>query len=52
MAHSFLVPYLALWASLTRALFVRAGVLPPTCARCGRRYERKHLGELVCSCHR
>ena len=45
------VPYLAFGAALMRALLVRADVLPPTCARCGLRYERRNLGERVCRCH-
>jgi hypothetical protein len=45
------VPYLAFGAALMRALLVRAEVLPPTCAHCGLRYERRHLGERVCRCH-
>ena len=49
---AFVLPYLALWAALMRALLVRAEVLPPTCARCGLRYERGQLGEVVCSCAR
>ena len=40
------------WMALIRAMFVKAQVLPPTCARCGLRYERAHLGEPVCSCGR
>ena len=44
--------YLALWASLFRAMLVRAQILPPTCGRCGLRFERRQLGELVCSCSR
>jgi hypothetical protein len=46
------LPYFALWAALMRALLVKAGVLAPTCARCGLRYERRHLGETVCCCSR
>ena len=46
------MPYFALWAALMRALLVKAAVLPATCARCGLRYERQHLGETVCSCGR
>jgi len=46
------LPYLALWAALMRALLVKATVLPPTCARCGLRFERRELGEVVCSCGR
>jgi hypothetical protein len=44
------VTYLALWTALMRALFVRADLLPPTCARCGLRFERRAMGERVCSC--
>ena len=39
------------WATLMRALFVKADLLPPTCARCGLRFERRALGERVCCCH-
>jgi hypothetical protein len=46
------IPYLVLWAALMRALLVRANVLPPTCGRCGLRFERQRLGEHVCSCGR
>jgi hypothetical protein len=47
---AFVVSYLVLWAALMRALLVRAEVLPPTCGRCGLKYERRHLGELICRC--
>jgi hypothetical protein len=47
----FVVGYVLLWITLMRALLVRARLLPPTCARCGRRYERGRLGEHVCTCH-
>ena len=49
---TFAVPYLALWAALMRALLVRAQILPPTCTRCGLWFERRELGEHVCSCAR
>jgi hypothetical protein len=49
--HGFLVLALVLfWATLMRALFVKANLLPPTCARCGLRFERSSLGERVCRC--
>jgi hypothetical protein len=51
MSGPFVIGYAILWASLMRALLVKARVLPPTCARCGLRYERGMLGETVCSCH-
>jgi hypothetical protein len=38
------------WATLMRALFVKANLLPPTCGRCGLRFERVSLGEPVCRC--
>ena len=46
------IPYLVLWAAMMRALLVRAEILPATCGRCGRRFERRELGENVCSCDR
>jgi hypothetical protein len=48
----FVLPYVALWAALMRALLVRADVLPPTCGRCGQHFERRALGETVCTCAR
>jgi hypothetical protein len=50
MSASLIAPYLMLWLVLMRALLVRAKLLPPTCARCGRRFERERLGEPVCAC--
>jgi len=49
---AFVVPYVAFWLALMRALFVRAQLLPATCARCGLRYERHVLGESICACAR
>jgi hypothetical protein len=51
MTGPFLVFYLFLWATLMRALLVKARILPPTCARCGLQYERRALGADICSCH-
>ena len=45
-----MILYLAFWATLMRALFVQAQLLPPTCARCGMQLERRALGEAICSC--
>jgi hypothetical protein len=42
--------YIALWATLMRALLVKVQVLPATCARCGLRIERQALGEPICRC--
>lgn len=44
------LPYFVLFASLMRALLVRANLAPPTCARCGLRFERNRIGEPVCTC--
>jgi hypothetical protein len=49
---ALVIPFFVLWAAMMRALLVRADILPPTSARCGRRYERRDLGEPVCSCKR
>jgi hypothetical protein len=49
--HGFVVVALVLfWATLMRALLVKADLLPATCARCGLRFERRALGEPVCRC--
>jgi hypothetical protein len=51
MSAPFVIVYVLLWATLMRALLVKARVLPPTCARCGRIFERRALGQPGCSCH-
>jgi hypothetical protein len=51
MSGHFFVFYLFLWATLMRALLVKAQILPATCARCGLAFERRALGEAVCSGH-
>jgi hypothetical protein len=52
MSGPILIAYALLWATLMRTLLVKARVLPPTCARCGLPFERRALGERVCTCHR
>jgi len=52
LSTSLLLPYLVLWAALLRALFVKANIAPRTCRRCGLLFERRTLGEPVCSCGR
>jgi hypothetical protein len=49
MSGLVLVFYVLLWITLLRALLVRAGMLPPTCARCGLPFERRALGEQICT---
>jgi len=50
MSAPFVLGYVLLWATLMRALLVKARMLPPTCARCGLPLERRALGERVCGC--
>jgi hypothetical protein len=40
------------WATVARAVLVYAQKLPPNCPECWRRFERRHLGEPVCTCGR
>jgi hypothetical protein len=47
---SMILPYFVLWATLMKALLVKANIVPPSCARCGRTFERRDLGEPVCRC--
>jgi hypothetical protein len=51
MTGQILVPYFVLWATLMRALLVRAKIAPAMCARCGLKLERSQLGEQICRCH-
>ena len=44
--------YLMFWISLARALLVRAEAVAPLCPRCGLKYERRQLGERICTCGR
>jgi hypothetical protein len=50
MTGPLLVVYALFWATLMRALLVKAQLLPPTCARCGLPLERRALGERICRC--
>ena len=43
MSTPFLIASALLSATVMRALLVKARVLPPTCARCGRLLERRAL---------
>jgi predicted Zn-ribbon and HTH transcriptional regulator len=49
---SLVLPYFVLWATLMKALLVKANIVPPSCARCGHTFERRELGEPVCRCAR
>lgn len=50
MTFHVTVAYLVFAATLLRALLVRAKLVPPLCGRCGLAFERRYLGERVCSC--
>jgi hypothetical protein len=41
----------AVYATLFQGMLVAAKWLPPACARCGLRVERRRMGERVCRCH-
>src|SRR4051794_15131968 len=43
--------FVLFWATLMRALLVKAALLPAPCPGCGLRLERSALGEPVCRCH-
>jgi hypothetical protein len=42
--------FLVVWAVLLKALAAAADPARATCARCGRPFERRRLGEPVCRC--
>jgi hypothetical protein len=42
--------YLTVWAVLMRALAIATKPGRATCARCGRPFERRRLGDPVCRC--
>ena len=50
MTVHLVLAYALLWATLVRALLVRAQLLPALCARCGRPLERQELGQQICAC--
>jgi hypothetical protein len=43
--------FLVVWAVLMRAMAAASDPARRACARCGRPFERKRLGEPVCRCH-
>jgi hypothetical protein len=52
MTANLILPYFVLWATLMKTLLVKANLVPASCGRCGRTFERRQLGEAVCSCAR
>jgi hypothetical protein len=49
---SFALLTVLAWAIVARAVLVYTRVLPPTCDGCGRKFERRYLGEQICRCSR
>jgi hypothetical protein len=45
-----ILPYLVFWAVAMQALLIRAHVVPPVCARCGRALERRYSEQPLCTC--
>ncbi|MGI9113412.1 MAG: hypothetical protein ACR2GT_14670 [Gaiellaceae bacterium] len=52
MTTQLLLAYGVLWATLMKPLLERAQLIPASCARCGKRFERRELGEPICACNR
>jgi hypothetical protein len=52
MRHDTWIPLLLVltWGTIARAMLVSVHKLPPTCARCGLKLERRRLGERICRC--
>jgi hypothetical protein len=44
--------FLVFWAVSMRALLVRAELVRPLCAHCGRPSESRYPGEKICACAR
>ncbi len=44
------LPYLVFWAVSMQAILVRARIVPPVCAHCGRPFERRYSDQPVCTC--
>lgn len=51
MTMQLALAYAMFWVTLIQPLLVRAGVVPPSCRRCGRPLERQELGGAICTCH-
>ena len=52
MTTQLLLAYAVFWATLMKPLLERAELIPASCARCGKHFERQELGEPVCRCGR
>jgi hypothetical protein len=50
MTTQLVLGYAAFWATLVRALLVAARLIPDSCRRCGLLFERRELGQSICSC--
>ncbi len=52
MTTQLLIAYGVLWATLMKPLLERAELIPASCKRCGRPFERRELGQTICGCAR
>lgn len=52
MTTQLLLAYGVFWATLMKPLLVGAKMIPPSCGRCGKLYERQELGQPICRCGR
>ena len=52
MNSQLIMGYAVVWVVLIKALFIRACVIPAECSRCGRQFERRELGGMICTCSR
>ena len=50
MTTPLLIAYAFLSVTLLKPLLVRAQVIHASCARCGKPYERRELGQPICNC--
>ena len=50
MTTPLLIAYGFLSLTLLKPLLVRAQMIQASCARCGKPYERRELGQPVCNC--
>ena len=52
MTTQLMLAYAVLWATLMKPLLERAELIPTSCTRCGKLYERQELGQAICTCAR
>ena len=52
MTTQLMLAYAVLWATLMKPLLERAELIPSSCTRCGKVFERRELGGTICTCER